>query len=110
MTERRKLTTLDKLTIVLAQGRCALCGEKLTTLADTHFDHAVALGIGGADTLENLQAVHVACHNLKTNGRPATTYGSDKHIIAKTKRLAGEGKPKQKRAWPKRPMQRRQGR
>lgn len=103
---RRKLTTLDKLKVMVSQARCPLCGEKLGALDDLHYDHALALGIGGPDTVENLQAVHKSCHAVKTNGRKATTYGSDKHAIAKLDRLTGvTGQGKRKRKIPSRPMQ-----
>lgn len=84
---RRSFTALDKLKVMVAQARCALCNEKLVTLAETEFDHIQALARGGADTVENLRAVHADCHRIKTSGRPATTLGSDIHEIAKSPRL-----------------------
>lgn len=121
---RRKLTTLDKLKIVVAQARCPLCGERLGDLADLDFDHAHALALGGADEIENLRAVHRDCHAVKTRGAGATTAGSDigkmkklRKLIAKEtafrERVLAKGgrpvepktKPKAgKRAWPSRPF------
>lgn len=84
---RRRLTTLDKLRIVVAQARCPDCGEKLGALENIEFDHPHPLGLNGADDLENRVARHKACHARKTRGHKGTTYGSDIHAIAKTKRL-----------------------
>lgn len=88
MTDRRKLTTLDKLKVVVAQARCPLCNERLGDIEGLDFDHSTPLALGGADTVENLQAVHRACHKVKTAGPAATAAGGDAHKIAKTRRLA----------------------
>lgn len=85
---RRKITTLDKLKIIVAQATCPLCGGRLGELAGLDFDHAVPLALGGPDEIGNLRAVHRECHKAKTSGRPATTAGSDIHTIARAKRLA----------------------
>lgn len=87
---RRRLTTLDKLKIVVNQARCPLCNERLGDLAGLQFDHTHALGRGGADDIENQRAIHVACHRVKTSGTKATTLGSDIHEIAKTRRMGRE--------------------
>ena len=119
---RRKLTTLDKLKIVVAQARCPLCGERLGDLADLDFDHAHALALGGADEIENLRAVHRDCHAVKTRGAGATTAGSDVGKMKKLRKLvakqaafrervlakggqASAPKPKKpRRPWPSRPI------
>ncbi|WP_370677567.1 HNH endonuclease signature motif containing protein [Pleomorphomonas sp. PLEO] len=88
MTERRRLTTVDKLKIIVRQAMCPICGERLGGLDGLDFDHEHALARGGADTIENLRAVHRDCHRVKTSGAKATSHGSDIHEIAKTKRLA----------------------
>jgi hypothetical protein len=85
---RRKLTLNDKLTIMVRQTRCPVCGEKLGKLSDTAFDHEIALGRGGADELDNIRAIHhKPCHALKSHGNGYTTRGSDIGEIAKTRRL-----------------------
>lgn len=88
MTERRRLSITDKLSIMVRQSICPLCGEKLGSLDGIDFDHVQALALGGADTVDNLRAVHRACHRVKTSGTKATTAGSDVQVIAKGKRLA----------------------
>jgi 5-methylcytosine-specific restriction endonuclease McrA len=120
VTARRKLTPLDKLKIMTAQSRCPLCGEKLGALADVQFDHIHALALGGTDTLDNLRAVHIACHAVKTRGNGATTRGSDvgeiahsRHVMASHAEFrarllakdAGEKKPRSK--WASRPFPKR---
>ena len=118
MTSRRRLTLKDKLEIIVRQARCPLCGDKLGALEGIEFDHMHALARGGADTPDNIQAAHRACHRIKTSGKPATTRGSDVAEIAKTRRMAKsheefrarllspeppQEKPKKYR-WPKRAM------
>jgi hypothetical protein len=87
MTSRRKITTLDKLKIVVEQARCPLCDGRLGSLDKLDFDHAQALALGGTDTLDNLRAVHRDCHAIKTFGSGATTRGADAGDIAHDRRL-----------------------
>lgn len=51
---------------------------------------------------DHIFAMLPKCHARKTNGSKATSAGSDKHAIAKVRRLRGENKPKPKRTWPSR--------
>lgn len=103
MTERRRLTTVDKLKIIVRQATCPLCGERLGDLDGLDFDHEHALARGGADTIDNLRAVHHDCHRVKTSGTKATTNGSDIHEIAKTKRLSAVQEEFQRRLTTKEP-------
>jgi hypothetical protein len=88
--KRRKLTTLDKLKVVIDQARCPLCKEKLGDLANLQFDHIHALALGGEDSVENIRAVHAECHAVKTTGRRGESDLSlrdgDQGKIAKLKR------------------------
>lgn len=84
---RKRLSLAEKLQIMARQARCPICQEKLGPLQDVEFDHEHALALGGADAIDNIRAVHKACHGLKTVGPPATSAGSDVHLIAKEKRL-----------------------
>ena len=92
-------------------------------------EHLHPIAMDGPDTPENCRLSHNACHKIETNGNGATTAGSSKHQIAKTKRVekarleeealtpsqklmrkaeskaAHLAKPKQK--WPKRKIQNR---
>lgn len=88
MTERRALTTLDKLKIIVRQAVCPKCGEKLGAVTGLEFHHVHELALGGEDALENLTALHAECHAVVTNGTGATSAGSSKHKIAKVRRLS----------------------
>lgn len=94
MTARRKLTTLDKLKIMVAQAVCPDCGERLGSLADCEFDHEHQLAMGGTDDLEGIFAKHIKCHKRKT-ARDAAARGKVKRITGKTKggRKADRFKP-----------------
>ena len=50
------------------EGICALCDQPMPDdPASVHVDHVVPKIRGGADTLDNLQAAHVACNLSKCN-------------------------------------------
>lgn len=77
MTTRRRLTLADKVAILTRQAVCPMCGEPLGD-RPTEWEHEIALSRGGADTNENMRAVHKQpCHKQKTFGNGATTRGSD---------------------------------
>ena len=66
------------------------CGTELPPGRPVIREHLHALELGGPDTPENIRLYYRTCADRKTNGTGATSYGSDKHAIAKCKRLAGE--------------------
>lgn len=92
MTERRRLTLMDKLNILVRQAHCPLCDGKLGSLKGLQFDHEKALVAGGADRNENIRALHTKCHATKTFGKGGTTRittrGSDIGENARDKRIA----------------------
>lgn len=98
LTERQTIKTLVAQGAVIPCYRCRLAFEE-TSLIER--EHVTPLALGGEDTPENWRFSHKECHALQTNGTKATSYGSDKHAIAKAKRLR---KPRQKpkRRWPTR--------
>lgn len=118
MTDRRRLSVTDKLLIMVRQSICPLCGDRLGSLSNVDFDHEQALALGGADTNENIRAVHRQCHRVKTSGTKATTAGSDVQVIAKGKRLSRDteefrrrilakdtgDRPQKSTRWPRRKM------
>lgn len=61
-----------------AQGKCESCGMKLKT-SEGEFDHRIAQGYGGENTVENGQLLCRVCHRGKT--------GDDKRITEKVKRV-----------------------
>lgn len=77
---------------------CPLCGKRILKEHKVVREHMHALALGGKDDLENMRYVHKDCADIKTKGKgpKATTYGSDIHAIAKTRRLERErmGQPK----------------
>lgn len=71
------------------ENTCPLCGEELSGAIE--WDHKTPLALGGADEIENIQAVHADCHlHFKTK--------DDVKRIAKAKRQAQEtGQQKRRR-------------
>lgn len=51
------------------EGKCALCGKKIT-YKELTLDHIKPIFVGGADELENIQASCYACNQFKSNIRP----------------------------------------
>lgn len=74
------------------KGICILCGHKISAKEAYHIDHYKPLAMGGTNEISNLYPVHIKCHALKTNGKNHTSLNSDKHTIAKHKRLTGQTK------------------
>jgi hypothetical protein len=73
------MTALRKLEVMIFWGLCYLCGLRLTSLADTEFDHEQPLDTGGQDDPTNIRPVHAVCHRNKTK--------ADVRKIAKARRL-----------------------
>lgn len=95
---RLEFTLKTKLEAIVLNARCPSCGVKFGKLSDVEFDHRIPDAMGGSNTIDNCVPLCKACHKLKTNGKKHTSLGSDKHTIAKSKRLRGETKngPKKK--------------
>lgn len=112
MTDRpRKKAIPDKVKLlsVLRHGGCCVdCHEKLQDVADVQFDHRPAVinrpvNEDGTDYVpaqldpEFIYPRCISCHDKRTNGpggeKRITTAGSDKHIAAKTRRLAEQREP-----------------
>ena len=124
---RKRFTEREVLRTLVLQGAKIPCGcslmpdpfpkcglfltlDDLKTPKGVQRDHTTPLALGGPDTPENCGYWRQPCHDCKTDGgkSKATTYGSDRHAIDKTKRLRGEtcAGPKQKirsRGFPKKP-------
>ena len=104
---RRRFSEKDVLLTMLLQGAIIPCGRCRIAiiredLAEVERDHFLPLALGGGDTPQNCSYLHGACHKEKTNGRPATTYGSDKGNIAKARRLSKGGRKRRGAAIPSR--------
>lgn len=96
---RRSETPAMARRICFAQGEvpCGICGVKLEPTDKTIREHLHALARGGKDDEGNMAYVHFKCADEKTNGKGATTLGSDSHEIAKTKRLVSGGRKRKGR-------------
>lgn len=96
MTKRRYLTPKERRQMHFdQQGKCAKC--HMQTAPDYMIaEHWTPVALGNDQKPDCLLCI--PCANRKTNGTKATSYGSDKHAIAKVKRIRGETKqgPKKK--------------
>lgn len=85
----------------------------LETVKQLEREHPVPLALGGKDDPTNAAYSLSEAHGRQTNGTRATSYGSDKHAIAKVRRLTNPkpsrhpmkktGRKILARAWAKRP-------
>jgi hypothetical protein len=88
---RRALSQSNFVRMLLAQGAvipCGKCKRPITDPKNIEREHLNELEISGDDSVGNQQLWHKRpCSHEKTNGRPATTLGSSKHVIAKARRM-----------------------
>ncbi len=101
MSKRKAIPVRVQVSVAIRQAnmsahtgfvRCPLCGRALTReqsrIPEHLTPHATMVALGNdPDDENNLAWVHAECAHKKTNGTKATTAGSDKHMIAKGKRL-----------------------
>lgn len=60
---RRKLSAANKLAILERQAWTCGCGKGCNLRGEyVEYDHMLPLALGGADTLENMQALLADCH------------------------------------------------
>lgn len=100
IAERKALTTLEKLKVLVRYSRCGICGERLGELPEVDWDHIWELADGGDNSLDNMRPVHKACHKAKTRAAQKDR--------AKGRRIRGENKPRRKAKIPSRPFQKRE--
>lgn len=86
--------------------RCYRTKEVITleTVSLLEREHPTPLALGGEDGPRNAAYSFSEAHKRQTNGSGATSYGSDKHAIAKVRRLRGENKSRPKKKWPARKL------
>ena len=103
MTKRKAIPVRVHVSVAIRQARegaqsgceyfpCGICRKPLhedePRILEHMVPHATRLALGlDPDAPEILAFVHEHCAAKKTNGTKATTAGSDKHMIAKGKRL-----------------------
>lgn len=64
--EKRKAPSANlKIEILVAQALCKHCQKQLS-IGDVQYDHIIPLELGGEHCAENLQALCVSCHKIKT--------------------------------------------
>lgn len=110
-TPRRAMTKKRRVEVALkSDGRCARCGDKLK--ADFEADHIISLFLGGADEIENLEALCYDCHRRGKTPEDAAKHGKVRRLIKKAdptmrKPSRMQSRPFQKttekKPWPKRP-------
>ena len=80
---RGRMTEQRVLRIYLAHnGRCYMCGLRLTARDDYHIDHVIALENGGTDDDSNLAPCCEGCHSSKTSD-DAEIAGHGRRMAAK---------------------------
>ena len=85
--KRRTLSISEKAAVIKRQeGNCAKCDAPLDDVRDIEFDHRISLGMGGADHIDNMDALCRLCHREKTY----TRIDGDIAKIAKTKRIQAQ--------------------
>lgn len=84
--KRKKLTQDERRQVLERQKeKCAICKTKFSVTSVIHLDHKKPLGLGGSDTLRNIQALCPNCHAKKTQ--------TDRDKIAKQNRKEKEKGP-----------------
>ena len=77
------MTAGEKTRILKRQKwKCAICKKVDLSKSVPHFDHKIALALGGSDTTRNIQCLCGTCHSEKTR--------EDRDKIAKKKRKEKE--------------------
>lgn len=89
---RKEFSLKTKLEAMAFYMRCPKCDQKLGHISNVEFDHINPDAMGGLNDAANCMPLCKSCHKKKTNGRKHTTLNSDKHTIAKHKRLTGQTK------------------
>jgi len=93
MSKRRRFAEWQVVAVLLHQGikipcfRCKAPLQMPTGPNQVQREHIHELALGGPDIPANCRFSHYDCHRVITNGTPATSAGSSKHRIAKTKRI-----------------------
>lgn len=97
--KRKYLTPKERRDMFAAQNhQCAACGDNMF-IEGCIAEHWHPVALGNDQKPDCLLCIH--CADRKTNGTKATSYGSDKHGIAKVKRIlrkaAGTWRPHRKK-------------
>lgn len=92
---RRRFSEREVLTVLVGYQhikiKCFRCGEPITLTdiesGNCQREHLHEVELAGPDVPANCRYSHrdAPCHHTATNGTPATSAGSSKHRIAKTR-------------------------
>lgn len=109
---RRRFSERQVIEALIRTGheiRCFRTGEVITleTVGQLEREHPVPIALGGPDDPTNAAYSLASAHLKQTNGTAATSYGSDKHAIAKVKRIRGETRNRPKKQMRSRPFAKR---
>lgn len=68
VTPRKQLTNAQRLRMFLdADGKCAICGERINGVREAWDEHMTPLWLGGSNEMWNRKPVHVRCAQQKTS-------------------------------------------
>lgn len=114
---RKRFTERQVIEALIRTGHVIFCYRTheiitLETVKTLEREHVIPLALGGKDDPTNAAYSLGAAHKVQTNGTKATSYGSDKHAIAKVRRILNPRKSKRpmkssSRKIPSRPFQKR---
>lgn len=99
-TKRRPMTKKRRAEVALkCEGKCARCGDKLKP--DFEADHIISLFLGGADEIENLEALCYDCHRRGKTPEDSSKHGKVRRLIKKADPLTRKPARMQSRnQWP----------
>lgn len=99
-TKRRSMTKKRRLEVFMkSNGRCARCDCKLGP--DFEADHIISLFLGGADAIENLEALCYDCHRTKKTPADAKAHAKVRRIEKKADPMTRKPSRMQSRPFPK---------
>jgi hypothetical protein len=92
---RKRFTERQVIEALIRTGntvRCFRTKEVITleSVKRLEREHPTPIALGGADNPTNAAYSLSEAHKVQTNGKPATSYGSDKHAIAKVARILAD--------------------
>tara|TARA_R110000868_G_scaffold187664_4_gene430200 strand:- start:3507 stop:3866 length:360 start_codon:yes stop_codon:yes gene_type:complete len=92
---RKRFTEKQVIEALIRTGHKIYCFRTrelitLETVGQLEREHPVPLALGGADDPTNAAYSLKSAHKIQTNGKPATSCGSDKHAIAKVRRILAD--------------------
>ena len=69
-TPRKALSPTARLKLFEAHfGKCGICGQQIRSGEKWIVEHMRPLSLGGTNDADNLSPVHLACAEVKTNGK-----------------------------------------